>query len=75
MNNNTNPLPLQNDLDISFWQNNLFAFTDLAMQVTERRKFISDGHAQFICEILQDVQRKKIKNIFSFQLVFQFGKL
>ena len=63
MNNNTNPLPLQNDLDISFWQNNLFAFTDLAMQVTERRKFISDGHAQFICEILQDVQRKKIKNI------------
>lgn len=48
---------------MNIWQSNLFAFTDLAMRVVEQRPFVSNGHAEFICEVLQDVAKKKIKNI------------
>jgi predicted phage terminase large subunit-like protein len=33
------------------------------MRVVEGRRFVSEGHAEFICEVLQDVAHKKIKNI------------
>lgn len=51
------------DIKKTLWTENLFNFTDLAMKFLESRKFSSAGHGELICEILQDVQRKKIKNI------------
>jgi predicted phage terminase large subunit-like protein len=48
---------------MNLWQKNLFAFTDLAMRVVEKKPFTSGGHAELICEVLQDVSKKKIKNI------------
>ena len=44
-------------------RNNLFNFTDMAMRTLENIEFTSSGHGQFMCEVLQDVQRQKLKNI------------
>ena len=44
-------------------KNNLFNFTNIAMLELESLKFTSSGHAEFICEVLQDVQRQKLKNV------------
>ncbi len=41
----------------------LFNFTDFAMRLLEGQRFASSGHGQLICEVLQDIQRKKLKNL------------
>ena len=56
-----------NDVDASTilnkFRNNLFNFTDMAMRTLESMEFTSAGHGEFMCEVLQDVQKQKLKNI------------
>lgn len=49
--------------DITLWQNNLYAFTDLAFRVLHREKMVDGGHIKYICEVLQAVVERKVKNL------------
>lgn len=49
--------------DITLWRTSLYAFTDLAFRALHRQKMVDGGHVKYVCEVLQSVVERKVKNI------------
>jgi predicted phage terminase large subunit-like protein len=48
---------------MNLWQENLYAFTDLAFRILHHQKMVDGGHIRYIAKILQAVVDRRVKNL------------